>query len=497
MNLLMKQGSLLEVTITDLNTGGEGVGRINGKVIFVPDTVTGDRALVRLTRVKSKYAEGKLQKLLTSSSDRIRPRCIVADKCGGCQWQHINWKHQLVTKRQQVIQSLQRIGGLQEIQVQSTLHTADDLHYRNKVTYPLGISTTGNLQAGYYRKNSHKIVNLNQCPVQDSRLNPLLKEIKQDIQQQGWSIYDETTNQGQTRAFPPFPHSRASEGKPCSVGVPLRIENSAGSDRYRRRGVAPQLRHLSLRIGYHTEEILVTLVATNNKIPGLTEQAKIWIDRYPNLVGVCLNINRDQTNIIFGHQTHTIVGKPYLKEIFGGLEFRILSDTFFQVNTAAAELLLNKIIQLLNLQGHEILVDAYCGIGTFTLPLAKKVKQAIGIEVHPASIIQAKQNAEINQITNVNFYTDKVEKYLQKINIVADIILLDPPRQGCDRRVIETLLNLQPSKIVYVSCKPATLARDLKLLCSSGIYQPQLIQPIDFFPQTSHIESLVLLQRLR
>ncbi len=454
MNLLMKQGSLLEVTITDLNTGGEGVGRINGKVIFVPDTVTGDRALVRLTRVKSKYAEGKLQKLLTSSSDRIRPRCIVADKCGGCQWQHINWKHQLVTKRQQVIQSLQRIGGLQEIQVQSTLHTADDLHYRNKVTYPLGISSTGNLQAGYYRKNSHKIVNLNQCPVQDSRLNPLLKEIKQDIQQQGWSIYDETTNQG-------------------------------------------QLRHLSLRIGYHTEEILVTLVATNNKIPGLTEQAKIWIDRYPNLVGVCLNINRDQTNIIFGHQTHTIVGKPYLKEIFGGLEFRILSDTFFQVNTAAAELLLNKIIQLLNLQGHEILVDAYCGIGTFTLPLAKKVKQAIGIEVHPASIIQAKQNAEINQIANVNFYTDKVEKYLQKINIVADIILLDPPRQGCDRQVVETLLNLQPSKIVYVSCKPATLARDLKLLCSSGIYQPQLIQPIDFFPQTSHIESLVLLQRLR
>ncbi len=453
----MKQGILLEVTITDLNTGGEGVGRINGKVIFVPDTVPGDRVLVRLTRVKSKYAEGKLQKLLTSSSDRIRPRCIVADKCGGCQWQHVNWEHQLLSKRQQVIQSLQRIGSLPAMQVQQTLHTAEDLHYRNKATYPLGISTTGNLQAGYYRKNSHKIVNLNQCPVQDSRLNLLLKEIKQDIQQQNWSIYDEAnqTNSNQAR-----------------------------------------LRHLSLRIGHHTGEILVTLVATDNKIPGLIEQAKIWISRYPNLVGVCLNINPDQTNIIFGHQTHTIVGKPYLKEIFGGLEFRILSNTFFQVNTAAAELLLNKIIQILNLQGHEILVDAYCGIGTFTLPLAKKVKQVIGIEVHPASIIQAKQNAEINQIANVYFYTGKVETYLQKLNILADIVLLDPPRKGCDRQVIETLLNLQPPKIVYVSCKPATLARDLKLLCSSGIYQPQLIQPIDFFPQTSHIESLVLLQRL-
>ncbi|MDJ0901478.1 MAG: 23S rRNA (uracil(1939)-C(5))-methyltransferase RlmD [Xenococcus sp. MO_188.B8] len=452
----MKQGNLVEVSITDLNTSGEGVGRINGQVIFVPDTVTGDRALVRLTRVKSKYAEGQLQKLLMSSSDRIRPRCIVADKCGGCQWQHVNWEHQLLSKRQQVIQSLQRIGSLPEMQVQQTLHTAEDLHYRNKATYPLGISTTGNLQAGYYRKNSHKIVNLNQCPVQDSRLNLLLKEIKQDIQQQGWSIYDETnqTNSNQAR-----------------------------------------LRHLSLRIGHHTGEILVTLVATDNKIPGLMEQAKIWISRYPNLVGVCLNINPDRTNRIFGDQTHTIVGKPYLKENFGGLEFRILSDTFFQVNTAAAELLLNKIIQILHLQGNEILVDAYCGIGTFTLPLAKKVKQAIGIEVHAASIMQAQQNAAINQITNVDFYTDKVEKYLQKLNVVADIVLLDPPRKGCDRRVSETLLNLQAPKIVYVSCKPATLARDLQLLCGSGIYEPKLIQPIDFFPQTSHVESLVLLEK--
>ena len=452
----MKQGSLLEVTITDLNSSGEGVGRIDGKVIFVPDAVTGDRALVRVTRVKSKYVEGKLQQLLTASSDRIRPRCIVADKCGGCQWQHINWEYQLVTKQQQVTQSLQRIGGLSKIAVQPTLHTADDLHYRNKATYPLGVSATGNVQAGYYRKNSHKIVNLNQCPVQDSRLNLLLKEIKQDIQQQGWSIYSET--------------------------------NSNNNQ--------PQIRHLSLRIGHHTGEILVTLVATDYKIPGITEQAKIWIDRYPNLVGVCLNINPDRTNIIFGNKTHTIVGKPYLKEMFGGLEFTILSDTFFQINTAAAELLLDKIIQILNLQGHEILIDAYCGIGTFTLPLAKKVKQAIGIEVHPASIVQAKQNAEINQITNVEFYTDKVEKYLQKLNLVADIVLLDPPRKGCDRQVIETLLKLKPSKIVYVSCKPTTLARDLKLLCSAGIYQPQLIQPIDFFPQTSHVESLVLLEKI-
>ena len=236
-------------------------------------------------------------------------------------------------------------------------------------------------------------------------------------------------------------------------------------------------------------------MATDHKILGITEQAQIWSNRYPKLVGVCLNINPDQTNIIFGRQTQTIIGKPYLKEMFGGLEFRILSDTFFQVNTAAAELLLTKIIEILNLQGQEILIDAYCGIGTFTLPLAQKVKQAIGIEVHPASIFQARKNAEINQIINVDFYAGKVEQYLQKLNVVADIVLLDPPRQGCDLQVIETLLNLQPSTIVYISCKPATLARDLKLLCSSGIYQIELIYPIDFFPQTSHIESIVLLRK--
>jgi len=452
----MKQGSLKEVAITDLNTSGEGVGRIDGKVIFVPDTVTGDRVLVRVTRVKSKYLEGKLQKLLTASSDRIRPRCIVADKCGGCQWQHINWEFQLATKHQQVAQALQRIGGLPELEVQPTLHSAEDLHYRNKATYPLGISATGNVQAGYYRKNSHKIVNLNQCPVQDSCLNPLLKEIKQDIQKQGWSIYDENN---------------------------LTDQQS-------------QLRHLSLRIGHHTGEILITLVVSDHKIPKLPEQAQLWMDRYPDLVGVCLNINPNQTNIILGNQTQTLVGKPYLKEIFGGLEFRILSDTFFQVNTAAAELLLNKIIEVLNLQGDEVLVDAYCGIGTFTLPLARKVKQAIGIEVHAPSIFQAQQNAEINQITNVDFYTGRVEEYLPKLETVADIVLLDPPRKGCDRQVIETLLNLQPAKIVYVSCKPATLARDLKLLCSSDSYQIKLIQPIDFFPQTSHIESMVLLEKI-
>ena len=447
-----QQGNLIEIEISDLSSNGDGVGRFNNRVVFVPDTVTGDRAIVRLTQVKSKYARGKVQRLLKPSTYRIRPRCIVADKCGGCQWQHIDYEYQREVKRQQVIQVLQRIGGFTDIEVKPILYNDDALNYRNKSNYPLARSTTGQVQAGYYRQGSHQLVNLNQCPVQDARLHPLLAEIKQDIQQRGWSIYTEKRHQG-------------------------------------------KLRHLSLRIGRRTGEILLTLVTTHWQLEGIEEQAQTWLQNYPQLVGVCLNQNQAKTNVIFGQETRTIAGRGYVREIFAGIELHILSETFFQVNTEAAELLLTKIEDILDLQGGELIVDAYCGVGTFTLPLARKVKQVIGIELQPSSIEQAQCNADINHINNVTFIAGAVEKSLQKLEVKPDVILLDPPRKGCDRAVIDTLLNLKPSRIVYVSCKPATLARDLRLLCQSASYQVSLVQPVDFFPQTTHVECLVLLQQ--
>ncbi|AFZ35315.1 23S rRNA m(5)U-1939 methyltransferase [Stanieria cyanosphaera PCC 7437] len=446
-----QQGELVELEIVDLNSSGEGVGKINGKVVFIPDTVTGDRALVRLTKVKNKYSYGKIEQLLIASPYRIRPRCIVADKCGGCQWQHIDWEYQLDSKRQQVLQALQRIGGFSQVQVKPTLHTPYSLNYRNKSTYPLGISASGQVQAGYYRQGSHQLINLNQCPVQDARLHPLLAEVKQDLQKQGWTIYNEKTHQG-------------------------------------------QLRHLSLRIGNRTGEILLTLVTTDKNLTEIEAQAQTWLTRYPQLVGVCLNYNPERTNVIFGQETITVAGSSYLREIFAGVELNILSDTFFQVNTEAAELLLSDITKQLNLEGDETIVDAYCGIGTFTLPLAKQAKSIVGIELHPTSVEQAKQNANINQITNVTFYAEAVETLLPQLEFTPDLILLDPPRKGCEPQVIETLINLSPSpRIIYVSCKPATLARDLNLLCQSGKYQLNFVQPVDFFPQTTHIESYAYL----
>jgi 23S rRNA (uracil1939-C5)-methyltransferase len=445
-----QQGQLVELEIIDLSSSGDGVGKYDSRVVFVPDTVTGDRALVRLTRLKSKYGYGKLVELKIASSYRIRPRCIVADKCGGCQWQHIDWDYQRQAKQKQVIQALQRIGGFNQPPVAPLLYTPYALNYRNKSTYPLGVSTTGKVQAGYYRKSSHQLINLNQCPVQDARLHPLLAEVKQDIQDQGWTIYSENQHQG-------------------------------------------DLRHLSLRIGSRTGEMLLTLVSTNWELANLENQAQVWLDRYPQLVGVCLNYNPERGNVIFGEQTRTVIGQDYIREIFADLELRISADTFFQINTEAAELLLKKIIEKLNLQGKEVLVDAYCGIGTFTLPLALYVKQAIGIEISPISITQAQINAQINHINNVTFVPGTVETCLSQLEITPDIILLDPPRKGCQPSVIDALLTLQPSRLVYISCQPATLARDLKIICQKSEYQLDLVQPADFFPQTTHVESIAFL----
>ncbi|MEW6495632.1 MAG: 23S rRNA (uracil(1939)-C(5))-methyltransferase RlmD [Cyanobacteriota bacterium] len=447
-----QQGQLVEVVITDLNDTGEGVGRLEGRVVFVPDTVTGDRALVRLVRVKSNYAQGKLHQLLEPSPHRIRPRCIVADKCGGCQWQPIDYNYQLEVKHNLVVQALERIGGFTAPPVAPVLASSTDLSYRNKATYPLKRSATGQVQAGYYQKGSHQLINLNQCPIQDSRLNPLLAEIKQDIEQQGWSIYNEDRHQG-------------------------------------------KLRHLSLRIGRRTGEMLLTLVTTDWGLTNLNIQAQNWLTRYPNLVGVCVNRNPHRSNVIFGEETRCIAGQPYLREEFAGLEFHLRPETFFQVNTEVAEALFNVIVEQLALTGDEVLIDAYCGIGTFTLPLAKRVRQAIGLEVQPTSVEQAQYNAQLNGISNVIFKAGAVETSLPQLGIAPDVVLLDPPRKGCDRTVIDTLVHTSPKHIVYISCKPATLARDLKLLCQTGIYQLTHVQPADFFPQTPHVECAAFLVR--
>ncbi|MDX2097980.1 MAG: 23S rRNA (uracil(1939)-C(5))-methyltransferase RlmD [Leptolyngbyaceae cyanobacterium bins.59] len=446
-----QQGDEIETEIFDLTDDGDGVGRVGQRVVFVPDTAPGDRVRAKLTEVKSKLAHAKVLEVLEPSPHRIRPRCIVADKCGGCQWQHISEEFQLETKRQQVVQALSKIGGFAHPSVEPTLSTRNFLDYRNKASYPIGRSHRGQVQAGYYQRGSHRLINLNQCPIQDARFNPFLAEIKQDIQEQGWQVYHEDRHQG-------------------------------------------EVRHLSLRIGRRTGEILLTLVLRDDRLPGLEAQAQEWMKRYPDLVGVCINHNPDRTNVIFGKETRCLVGRDYIREEFAGLTFQIQSDTFFQVNTEQAEALLQEIEKELQLQGDETLLDAYCGIGTMTLPLARRVRQAVGLELQAESIRQAQKNARLNQIDNARFLVGAVERLLPKLDFSPEIVLLDPPRKGCERSVLETLLAIRPDRIVYVSCKPATLARDLKILCQGGQYRFVRAQPADFFPQTAHVECAAFLQ---
>ncbi len=495
-----KQGDIVELEITDISESGEGVGRAEERVVFVPDTVTGDRVTARLTNVKRQYAHAKLLEVLTASPHRVRPSCIVADKCGGCQLQHIDYDYQLTAKENQVIQALKRIGGFAEPPVAPIVGAQGNFAYRNKVTYPLGVNDVGGIKAGYYRKGTHQIVNLNQCPVQDDRLNPLLAEIKQDLQDRGWKMYEPeqkgAREPGVRRTGFKVINHNADPGM-TSTGIPkptlrkrteiVQVELEPDN--------RPQFRHMLMRIGRRTGEILLTFVVTDFDVPNFEGQAQRWMKRYPNLVGVCLNQNDRTNNTIFGAETRCIVGRDYICETFGHLQFQLKSDTFFQIYTEQAETVLDLIIRRSQFQGTEILLDAYCGIGTFTLPLSKRVKRAIGIEVHPASVIQARANARLNGINNVEFRTGEVESLLPELEIQADVVLLDPPRTGCDRAVLDMLTAMQPAQIIYISCKPATLARDLQILCEQGNYRLTHVQPADFFPQTSHVESIAFLER--
>ncbi|HEY9881879.1 MAG TPA: 23S rRNA (uracil(1939)-C(5))-methyltransferase RlmD [Leptolyngbyaceae cyanobacterium] len=447
-------GATLELEITDLNSTGEGLGRWDGRVVFVPDTVPGDKIQTKLLQVKPTFARGSLVQVVEASSDRIRPACIVADKCGGCQWQTVTYETQLAAKQRQVEDALRRIGGFTELPMSPILGAEEGLGYRNKVAYPLARSQEGHVKAGYYRKGSHKLVNLNQCPVQDSRLNPLLAEVKQDIQARGWSIYDESAHRG-------------------------------------------RLRHLSLRVGRRTGEMLLTLVSAERGVKGVGEQAQVWMERYPNLVGVCLNYNSAKTNAIFGDETCCVAGRPYLEEVFAGLRFQIHPTTFFQVYTEQAERLLGVILEELALQGTELVIDAYAGIGTLTLPIAQKARRCVGLEVQPEAIQQGLVNAGLNDLENVEFRVGDVATLLpqiaQDLETVPEVVTLDPPRKGCDRTVLDALIALKPGRIVYVSCNPATLARDLKILCEEGGYRLSRVQPADFFPQTAHVECAAFL----
>ncbi len=447
-----RSGDRFELEITDLGHDGQGVGRWQERVVFVPGALPQERVAVVVRRVQKRHLEAELQAVLVPSPLRRRPPCILAERCGGCSLQHWQDRAQASWKGQLVEQALRRIGGL-TCSVEPLLPPETTLGYRNRATIPLERREgDGQLRAGYYRRGSHRIVNLNRCPVLDPRIDALIAPLKADLEASDWP-------------------------------VDVHLEQEGG------------LRHLALRVGHHSGEILITLISSHADLDGLEAMAAHWLERWPAVVGVCLNLQPEASNRLMGPQTRVLAGRGFVRERFAGIGLSIAADTFFQVNTVEAERLVPLLLAALGPLEGQTLVDAYCGIGTFSLPLAAAGATVLGLESHPGSVAQARANATANGLERASFEQADVEATLVERLTGIDGLLLDPPRKGLPSGVCAAIAAHAPATVAYISCNPATLARDLALLTQGGSLAVQRVQPIDFFPQTSHVETLAVLKQ--
>jgi len=454
-----RAGELGEINVDDLSHQGEGIGRLGTEVVFVPGGLPGDRLRIRLVRRHKGHWSAEIAGIMNPSLDRRRPPCILADHCGGCSLQPLDDRAQARWKAQQVLQTLLRIAGI-EAPVRPILAASEPLGYRNRAIIPLERSADGILRAGYYRRGSHRIVNLNRCPVLDGRIDQLIQPLKQDLEASGWPV-----------------------------------ERHGGGG----------LRHLALRVGQATGEVLITLVSADRNLPGLESLANDWLARWPEVVGVCLNLQDQPTNRLLGERTLTVAGRPWLEEGFVGLRYRIGADTFFQVNTGQAEAVMPSLLEALaDGSDHRPgdLVDAYCGIGTFSLPLAQRGWRIHGLEQHGPSVELARSNAALNGLEGLaQFECTPVAPVLgQRLLPRSERdspphLFVDPPRRGLEPDALTAIEATRPARIAYLSCDPATLARDVGQLAGSGAYELLWLQPIDFFPNTSHVECLAALRR--
>ena len=447
----LRLGQIFELTIQGLGHDGQGVGRFEDLVVFVPGALPGERVVARLRRQAKRHLEADLVGVEEPSPSRIKPPCILAERCGGCSLQHCADAAQAELKTDLVRQALQRVGHLQ-VDVLPIFSADTSLGYRNRALIPLERAPEGQLRAGYYRRGSHKIVNMNRCPVLDPRIDALIAPLKADLEATRW---------------------------------PVDVNLSSGGG----------LRHLALRVGHHSGEVLITLVSSHNNLPGLEALANKWMQRWPEVVGVNLNIQPIASNVVLGPETHQVAGRSWLLERFAGQELHIAADTFFQVNTAQAERVVPLLTAFFSETPGTQVLEAYSGIGTFSLPLAAAGLDVLGLELHPGSVQQARSNAERNALPRARFEQADVAASLAEHLTWAASLLVDPPRKGLTPEVMEAILQAPPKRLAYISCNPATLARDLGRLTSEAGYRLRPVQPVDFFPQTSHVECVALLER--
>ena len=453
-----KKNDLLTVTIEDMGHDGEGIGKVDGYTVFVKDTVIGDKVQAKIMKAKKNYGYARLVEIMEPSKDRVEPRCAYARQCGGCQIQALSYEKQLAYKQQKIENNLIRIGGFQkeEIPMQPIIGMEDPYHYRNKAQFPVGCDKEGHLIAGFYAGRTHSIISNRKCYLGVEVNEQILNLVLAHMEAYDIPAYDETTGKG-------------------------------------------LVRHVLIRYGFQSKEIMVCLVVNGSRIPG-AEDLIAKLREIPGMTSISLNINREKTNVILGRKGKVLWGQEYITDTIGPIAYQISPQSFYQVNPVQTQKLYEKALEYAGLEGNETVWDLYCGIGTISLFLAQKAKQVYGVEIVPAAIEDAKRNATLNHITNAEFFVGKAEEVLpekyEKEGIYADVIVVDPPRKGCEESVLATMVKMQPKRIVYVSCDSATLARDLKYLRGEG-YEVKKVQGVDQFPHTVHVETVVLLSRHR
>ena len=450
----MKKNDIVKIKITSATAEGSGVGKTEDNiVVFVPMTAIGDEIEARILKVKKTYAFGKIEKIITPSAARISPDCPNFSKCGGCVWRHISYDEELKIKSKKVKDAVERIGGI-STEFRPIIGSDRVNRYRNKAQFPFGKDNEGGAVIGFYAFHSHRIIDCDDCALQPEIFKTVMDVTRDFIERTNTDIYDESTGKG-------------------------------------------RLRHLYIRLGEVTNELMVCYVVNGNGLKQEDMLVKMLRESLPNLKTVVFNSNREKTNVILGNKNRVAYGKGYITDVLCRLKFKISPFSFWQVNRAQAEKLYSKAKEYAKLSGDEVLLDLYCGTGTIGLTMAQDCKQLVGVEIVEDAVNDAKANAEANEINNARFIcadAPTAAEQLRKEGTAPDVVILDPPRKGCGEELVKTIRKMNPKRVVYVSCDPATLARDLKYFSENG-YITHEVTPCDMFPRTAHCESVALLTK--
>jgi 23S rRNA (uracil1939-C5)-methyltransferase len=467
---VLKKNEECTITIEDMGNDGEGIGKYQGYTLFVKNALVGDTVRVRAMKCKKNYGYARLMEIIEPSPYRVEPKCSIAYQCGGCTLQHLVYKEQLHRKQKKVTDCIERLGGITEgYTLYPIIGMETPYYYRNKAQLPVRKNKDGKVAIGFYAGGTHSIIDTEHCCIQAKENEDIIRVIRKFLEEENISIYDEETHKG-------------------------------------------LVRHILTRVGFVTHEIMVCLVINGKDLP-VKEKLIEKLKEIPGMKSISLNVNKERTNVILGDKVIGLWDKsleaegteednsamiPYITDYIGEVKFRISPLSFYQVNPVQTKVLYEKALEFSDLKGNETVWDLYCGIGTISLFLAEKAKQVYGVEIIPQAIEDARENAKLNGIGNAEFFVGAAEEVLpekyRKEQIYAEVIVVDPPRKGCEESLLDTIVEMAPEKVVYVSCDPATLGRDIKYLSSRG-YELKKVQPVDQFPHTGHVETVCLLVR--